>query len=190
MSQTYEKNHSEMIVTKIETFQKKLELPKSIKEKSILLYKKLIEKNIARGRPIDDMISAIIYSACRESSVNCTLKDITNVTGLRKKSIARCYRVIIANLDLKIPPVDIESHVDKIVKKGKISKNVKKASLEIINFAKKGQSLQGKDPTGVAAASIYLASKNLGVNISQKEISKISNVTEVTIRNRCKGLCS
>ena len=41
----------------------------------------------------------------------------------------------------------------------------------------------GKGPTGVAAASIYIASVVLKKPRTQKEIAKVSGVTEVTIRN-------
>ena len=46
----------------------------------------------------------------------------------------------------------------------------------------------GKDPTGLAAAALYLACITEGGNKTQKEISEASGVTEVTIRNRCAGL--
>ncbi|MGI0024722.1 MAG: transcription factor IIB, partial [Nitrososphaera sp.] len=35
---------------------------------------------------------------------------------------------------------------------------------------------------------IYVASILLGVNILQRDVSSLSGVTEVTIRNRCKDL--
>jgi len=41
---------------------------------------------------------------------------------------------------------------------------------------------------GLAASSLYLASLKTGEKISQKQVAVASGVTEVTIRNRCKGL--
>ena len=46
----------------------------------------------------------------------------------------------------------------------------------------------GKDPTGLAAAAIYVASILTDERVTQKKISEISNVTEVTIRHRYKEL--
>jgi len=40
----------------------------------------------------------------------------------------------------------------------------------------------------LAAAALYLSCITNGENISQRKISKASNVTEVTIRNRVKNL--
>ena len=41
---------------------------------------------------------------------------------------------------------------------------------------------------GLAAAALYLACIENRENKTQKEISDASGVTEVTVRNRCKGL--
>ncbi|MEM4391700.1 MAG: transcription initiation factor IIB, partial [Candidatus Nitrosotenuis sp.] len=46
----------------------------------------------------------------------------------------------------------------------------------------------GKDPMGLAAAALYLACVMLGENKTQKDIAQAAGVTEVTIRNRYKGL--
>ena len=46
----------------------------------------------------------------------------------------------------------------------------------------------GRGPTGLAAAIIYIASITCGQRRTQREISDIAGVTEVTIRNRYKEL--
>ena len=64
----------------------------------------------------------------------------------------------------------------------------KRKAVEILRKAKKIGVVAGKDPTGLAAAALYLACITEGGNKTQKEISEASGVTEVTIRNRCAGL--
>ena len=48
----------------------------------------------------------------------------------------------------------------------------------------------GKAPNGIAAAYLYIASNLLGQSVLQRDISSVSGVTEVTIRNRCKEILS
>ncbi|MCK4780889.1 MAG: transcription initiation factor IIB, partial [Candidatus Lokiarchaeota archaeon] len=43
-------------------------------------------------------------------------------------------------------------------------------------------------PKGIAAAAIYIGSKICNENRTQKEISKLARVTEVTLRMRVKDL--
>ena len=46
----------------------------------------------------------------------------------------------------------------------------------------------GKDPSGLAAAAVYLAALRYGLRRTQKEIAHVAGVTEVTVRNRYKEL--
>lgn len=87
-------------IGKLDVLKNKLALSNTLKEKAIHLYKKIIEKNIPKGRSIDAMVAATIYAACRDSDTPRTLNEITKTTGLRKNSIAKCYRAILINLDL------------------------------------------------------------------------------------------
>ena len=47
----------------------------------------------------------------------------------------------------------------------------------------------GRGPTGIAAASVYLASLMTKNHRTQREVSEAAGITEVTIRNRYKELC-
>ena len=46
----------------------------------------------------------------------------------------------------------------------------------------------GKDPMGLAAAALYVACVMENESITQKDLAEAASVTEVTIRNRYKGL--
>ena len=49
-------------------------------------------------------------------------------------------------------------------------------------------SISGKDPKGLCAGAIYLVAKLRNVKVSQKDISRVISVTEVTLRSRYKEL--
>jgi transcription initiation factor TFIIB len=46
----------------------------------------------------------------------------------------------------------------------------------------------GKDPMGLAATALFVASANNGENITQREIATAAGLTAVTIRCRLKGI--
>jgi transcription initiation factor TFIIB len=46
----------------------------------------------------------------------------------------------------------------------------------------------GRDPLGLAAAAIYVASIMLDERRTQREIAEVARVTEVTVRNRYKEI--
>ncbi len=190
MDEMLAESNLKIAIGKLDVLKTKLALSNTLKEKSIHLYKKIIEKNIPKGRSVDAMVAATIYAACRDSNISCTLNDVTEATGLRKNLIAKCYRAILVTLNLQMPVSDIDQCVLRITKNMEISEKVKQKTMSILDDAKKANHLAGKDPMGVSAAAIYLASMDAGEKISQGELARISMLTEVTIRNRYKGLRS
>jgi len=61
-------------------------------------------------------------------------------------------------------------------------------AMKILKKAEEERILAGKDPMGMAASALYVASLEIGENITQKILAEASGVTEVTIRNRSKNL--
>ena len=70
-----------------------------------------------------------------------------------------------------------------------MSGEIESKAINIINQSKEQGLLTGREPTGVAAATLYIASMLLGVRVTQKDVAEIANVSEVTIRNRYKEFC-
>lgn len=63
-------------------------------------------------------------------------------------------------------------------------------ALEIIKKAKTNMLTQGKNPSGVAAAALYIALRNGRKPVSISRLARVSGVTTVTIKNILKILSS
>ena len=132
--------------------------------------------------------AASLYAACRMSETPRTLKDVSSASRIRKKDVARCYRLLVRELDLRMPVEDPVKCISKIATKVEISMPTQQRAIRIINEAKRKGIVAGKDPMGLAAAALYVACVLEGEKKTQKEIAEVANVTEVTVRNRYKGL--
>lgn len=166
----------------------KLALSSGVIEKSAYLYRKALGKKLVRGRSISALIAASLYAACRDTETPRTLKDISDAANIKKKDIARCYRLLHHELELKMPVVNSVNCISRISSLLKISEKTKRFAIKIIQEAQKSKESAGKDPMGIAAAALYLSCVNNGQEITQRDIAEAANVTEVTIRNRYKGL--
>ena len=71
-----------------------------------------------------------------------------------------------------------------------LSEKTKRSALLILHKAEDTRTSAGKDPMGLAAAALYVACVMNGENKTQKDVAEAAGVTEVTIRNRYKGLKS
>jgi transcription initiation factor TFIIB len=166
----------------------KLALTDAVVEKAAYIYRKAMEKKLIRGRSIHGLVAACIYAACRNTETPRTLDDIAKGINIRRKDVARCYRLIFRELELKIPIPDPKKGISRIASLVDLSEKTKRKAIEILDKAKKVGMIAGKDPMGIAAAALYIACISNGELKSQKDISLASGVTEVTIRNRCAGL--
>jgi len=147
------------------------------------LYKKMV-----RGRSISALIASALYAACREVGTPRTLNDIGHASNIKRKDIARCYRLLVNELDLKMPVVDSVQNVARIASKIGISEKTKRYASEILRKAEENKISAGKNPMALAATALYISCVKMGVRHTQRDLAEAANVTEVTIRNRHKGL--
>lgn len=164
--------------------QDKLGLSEAIIEKTAYIYRKAMEKNLVRGRSISALISASLYAACRDAETPRTLTDVCDASNVKRKELTKCYRLLIQELNLKIPVMDAVQCVARIGNNLGISEKTKRYAIKIINEYQKSGDIAGKSPTGIAATAIYLANIKMNEKFSQKEVADAANITEVTIRNR------
>jgi len=166
----------------------KLHIPPGIKEKAAIIYRKALERGLVRGRSISAITAASLYAACRITQTPRTLREISGQSPVDKKDIARCYRLMLRELDIPMPNPDAQLRVPKIAAKVGVGERTQQKAVEILRDATKLRTTAGKDPMGLAAAALYIACVMCDEKRTQKMIADAAGVTEVTIRNRYKGL--
>ncbi|HEY9386550.1 MAG TPA: transcription initiation factor IIB [Nitrososphaeraceae archaeon] len=166
----------------------KLGLSDAIVEKTAYIYRKAEEKQLTRGRTIVGMLAAALYIACREMGTPRTLKDISIRSNIKRKDIARNCRLLIRELDIKVPIVDPMKCIATIANAAEISEKTKRKAFNLMDELVKKEVPAGKHPMSLAATILYVACRKTGEYRTQVDIAKAAGVTEVTIRNRFKDL--
>ena len=69
-------------------------LPKTISDIAKQLYKRADEEKLLRGKPLDAVIAACIFIACRQAHVPRTFREICNLTHVSKKVLGQCYKAL------------------------------------------------------------------------------------------------
>ena len=175
-------------LSQLSTLKDKLSLSDTVIEKAAYIYRKALDKGLVRGRSISALIAAALYAACRDTETPRTLKDVADAGNIKKKDISRCYRILHQELELKVPVVDPIQCVARIASKLGITEKTKRYAAKVLKETQKRQESSGKDPMGLAAAALYFSCVINGVSITQRDLAEAAGVTEVTIRNRYKGL--
>ncbi len=165
-----------------------LHIPGTIKERSALLYRKALKMDLIRGRSIDAFVAASIYATCRLAELPRPLKQISAASTREHSEIARTYRLMLREMELKMPIDDPIKFVPSIASKLKLRRDTETHAIDILRRARKLHGLSGKDPRGVAAASLYKACIEKKDRRVQKEVAMAAGTTEVTLRNRLRGI--
>jgi len=175
-------------LTELNRLKDKLAVSSNILEKAAYLYRKALEKKLVRGRSISAMIAASLYAACRDAETPRTLNDVADAANVKRKDISKCYRLLHQELELKMPVVDSIQLIARISSKLEIPEKIKRYAVKVLQEAQERKESAGKDPMGLAATALYLSCVKNGVSITQRDLAEAAGVTEVTIRNRYKGL--
>jgi len=165
-----------------------LGLPRTVRETAAMIYRKAALRNLIRGRSIESVTAASLYAACRQCHVPRTLDEISQTANMSRKEIGKNYRYVSRELGLKLLPTTPQDYISRFCSELKLSGDAQEKVMEILKEAADAELTSGRGPTGIAAASIYVASILCGERRTQREVSEVAGVTEVTIRNRYKEL--
>jgi transcription initiation factor TFIIB len=175
-------------MTELSRLSDRLHTPAPVKEKAAVIYRKALDQGLVEGRSISAIAAASLYAACRMTQTPRTLREMAGVGTIDRKEIARCYRILLQGLNLRMPVPSAQLRVPRIAAKVDIGENTQRKAIEILGEAERLKITVGKDPMGLAASALYIACVINGENRTQEMIAEAAGVTEVTIRNRYQEL--
>jgi len=165
-----------------------LKLPKSVEEESARVYTLAVQRGLVRGRSMESVVAGALYAACRRHEVPRTLDELAEASGIDKKEIGRTYRFVTRELGIRILPSNPIDYIPRFASALRLSADTQSKAVEILEMAQNSELTSGRGPTGIAAASLYVAALINNEKRTQREVADIAGVTEVTIRNRYKEL--
>ncbi len=165
-----------------------LGLPKSVRATAAITYRRAVSNNLVRGRTIEGVAAACVYSAVRQSNLPRTLTEVAVHTRMDRADLGRLYRFVARELCMRTFPTNPQDYVKRLAVDLKLSSRTEKQALLLLGDVMGNQLVSGCGPTGVAAATVYIAGMLTGERRTQKQIAGVAHVTEVTIRGRYKAI--
>jgi transcription initiation factor TFIIB len=170
------------------TLKGKFNLSDATIEKVAYIYRKALLKRLIRGRSIEPVLAAAVYIAIGDTLASTSLKEISDVSNIRLKTVSRMVRLLASELDILLPIADPARCVTKVGNIAGLSEKTKREAVDLMSHIKETEYPCGKKPMALAATILYVACSKTGEYISQKEIAKAAGVTDVTIRARFRDL--
>ena len=176
------------VLSELSKIASKKSFPKVVVDDAANIYRKSAKEKLIRGRSTEVVMLASLYASIRMHHYPCTLDELADAENTSKK-IGRSYKFIFKTLKLPVDPPNPLDFIPRLCSELDLSRMVERRANKIICDAYEQKIVLGKSPPSIAAASVYIAAKELGEERRQKDIVDIVGITEVTIRNRYKELC-
>jgi transcription initiation factor TFIIB len=175
-------------MSEMERLSSQLGVPRDVRETAALIYRKSLTKKLVRGRSIESVVAASVYLACRIHRIPRRLDEVATETNVDRKQIGHSVRLVVSQINIVVPLASAKDLIPRLSSDLLLEGRTVRKATEIIKEAKEKFVTIGKDPGGIAGAALYIAGIVEKDRRTQREIAKVSRVTEVTIRNRYKEL--
>jgi transcription initiation factor TFIIB len=163
-----------------------LALSDVIMGESIRMYQKIIDRKLTRGYLINAHVGACIYASCKITETPRTMGSIANSLDIKKIEIRRSYKMMVKELELKIPLTDPVSFVARIASEVGFGEKTKREAIKMIEQAKKTGIVIGKEPRGIVAGALHIAGFKTEEPKTEKTIAEASGIAVGTLIARSK----
>jgi transcription initiation factor TFIIB len=186
------------VLSVIDKICSKLVLPRSLSETAAKIYRTYTSKNNTKGMSVNgNAIAAVYQEEIVESTDFCSNKRSSLRIAFRcYKRMTMCMTNAIETEVVKSTRttfdhvIPLDKYISKISNKARIDWRIQKLALEIARQTEDNILLSGKDPVGIASAYLYISACLCGYHMYLTDIANFSQVTEITIRTRCKEILS
>jgi len=174
--------------TEIRRLTSALSLPERVRDHACSLFRSAQSEDLLPGRSLEGFAAASVYAACRVAGVARTVDEVANAAKATADEQSAAYDAINRELGLPVGPIDPAEYVPRFASRLDLPSEVERRACEYVaEAAERGISV-GRNPSGVAAACLYTAGRDLGANLTQRDAADVAGVTPVTLRSTYQEL--
>lgn len=162
-----------------------LSLPERVQDHACSLFRSAQNEDLLRGRSLEGFAAATVYAACRVASVSRTLEEVAERSRGTAEELKSAYDALNRELGLPVGPIDPAEYLPRYASKLDLSTRVERKAREFVTEAEERGLTSGRNPSGVAAACLYTAGKEVAssAGVTQAEAARVADVTPVTLRS-------
>ena len=165
-----------------------LGLPTTIREQACSLFESAQSEDLLCGRSLEGFAAAGVYATCRTNSIARTMDEVVDVARADRNELKVAYDALNRELGLPIGPIDPTDYLPRYASELGLEADVESWAREYaVSLVETGR-LGGKNPSGVAAACLYKAAYDHGVEVTQTRAADLADVSRMTIRSTVTDL--
>lgn len=171
--------------TEIKRLTTELSLPDAAREQACALFKSAQSEDLLRGRSLEGFAAATVYAVCRTLSMARTLSEVVGVSRADEPELKAAYDALNKELGLPTGPIDPTQYLPRYASKLDLDTAIEQCAREYVETLVENCAIGGRNPSGVAAACLYVAANDCPdcESITQASAGDVAGVNPVTIRS-------
>ncbi|ERG95833.1 transcription initiation factor IIB family protein [Haloquadratum walsbyi] len=157
-------------------------LPEQIRDDACSLFRSAQSEDLLRGRSLEGFAAACVYAACRVADVARTAEEITEIAKATPAEQRAAYTALNRELGLPIGPINPAQYLPRFASELELPSDIERCAREYVSMITAQEIGAGRNPSGVAAACLYTAARDIGFELTQQTAANIADVTPVTLR--------
>jgi transcription initiation factor TFIIB len=169
--------------TEIRRLVSALELGEPVREQACALFDSAQDADLLQGRSLEGFAAATVYAVCRVNDVSRTVEEVTADAKSTPAELRAAYDALNRELGLPTGPIDPREYLARFASELGLPSTVESRARTLAERVRDEGLAVGRDPSGVAAACLYTAARERGVELTQTRAAEAADVTPVTLRN-------
>jgi transcription initiation factor TFIIB len=165
-----------------------LGLGDSLDEQAAVIFRRAQDEHLLPGRSIEAVAAGSVHAAARCAGLPRSVAEVGAVARVAQSRVRNAYRVLNDELGLPTPPPTPTDFVPRYASELDVTTDVRKRAHDLAARAVEAGIANGRQPSGVAAACLYYASRELGQSRTQAAVADVADVCPVTVRARWREL--
>ncbi len=160
-----------------------LDLPETVEERACVLFESAQDEGLLQGRSLEGFAAATVYATCRTASISRTVEEIVDAATATRSELDAAYDALNRELGLPTGPIHPREYLPRFASRLDLPPGVERRARAFAERAREEGIDTGRNPGGVAAACLYTAAQEEGVQLTQREAAAVADVTPVTLRS-------
>ncbi|WP_257301066.1 transcription initiation factor IIB family protein [Haloarchaeobius sp. FL176] len=164
-----------------------LGLGDSIRDQACSLFRTAQSESLLRGRSIEGIAAACVYAVARCNGLPRTLEEVASVARVEEDRIQSGYKTLNVELGLPTKPMTPSEFVPRLASNLDVPDRLQRRALELAHDAERAGVTNGVQPSGFAAACLYVAGQR-SKWLTQREVAAAADTSTATVRNHRERL--
>ncbi|WP_459194384.1 transcription initiation factor IIB [Halosimplex sp. J119] len=174
--------------TEIRRLVSAMSLPTSVRDQSCSLFSSAQSEDLLCGRSLEGFAAAVVYATCRTQSIARTMDEIVDVARADRSELKTAYDALNRELGLPIGPISPTEYLPRYASDLDVEADVESRAREYAVMLVESGRMGGKNPSGVAAACLYKAANERGIEVKQSQAAELADVSRMTIGSTVSDL--